>query len=108
MYSYMIAIILHISSERDFSIETYKSSEHKIKNINNLIGDEYGIAVFDYKNEIWYYINRYSRSVSELGKAETLIFTNELCKIRRRQLIKSLEIPGLLNNVQGIISEYMI
>lgn len=101
-------IVLHIDNNRDLSVENYPFKEHNIVDISNIIGDEFGIAIYGSVDGIWFYINRTTRSISKLGKGVALTFSNERYKSNQRKLIKSLEIPGLLTNVQGIIGEYAI
>lgn len=114
-YDNNIAVI-HIDSNRDISIENYKYTVRNnsiygklnINRIGSIMGDEFGIAIYDNLNKRWYYINRYTRCISEIGKGENLTFSNELYKIRQRKKIKEEDISGLVPNVQGIIGEYYI
>lgn len=88
-------------------MENYEVSEYKIQNIKKIVGDEDGIGIQD-NNQIWYYINRHAKSINTLGKGQALTFSNQIKKKRERQFIKEIEIPELLKNVQGLISEYTI
>lgn len=87
--------ILHITPLREFEIESYKLDKYNI--------DEYGIGIYD--DFDWYYINRYSRCITKIGRGSSFAFSNELYRERRKVLIKEANI-GLVKNVQNIISEY--
>lgn len=95
-------IILHISPEREFFIENYKFS---VGIIVEIIGDKYGMVIFNKSDKNWYYISRYTRNTSKLGPGGAIVFTNNLYE---REQIKKLQIPGLIKNTISIIGEYTI
>lgn len=97
--------VIHIDSNRDFSIENYKYTKNTI---GQMIGDEFGIAIWDRNTSHWYYIDRYTRCINEIALGIALTFTNEIHKQKIRQKIKEENISGLVSNVQGIVGEYFI
>lgn len=95
--------ILHITPDRKFEVENYPSTEHKIEDIDDIMGDEYGIMIND--NKTWYYIDRYTKSVTKIGKGETIAFSNS--RKDSIKFLKSDELPEFNKNMRGLISEYI-
>lgn len=91
-------------TERDLEIENYPYSEHK-NIIIGIQGDEFGIIINNMGS--WFYINRYDRTITELGKGELLTFSNELYRENIKKTIKESDATNLVTNVKGIIGEYV-